>query len=430
MFSNTKGETMAYVPDMNISWQEQYKKLFKSIKHKFGIQASTLRKTPITYNPFNNVNSVNAKKFIGTNILKSDNLEQFWKLLVINKRLSVMNFMIGNILGRKARIICVESLQNNSLTMMLFPNNDNDDMDWDEIYQTKFIPFVKKALTNNNNGDNDDNVDYDELPFKIYKINSDNVDNVKKFVTECDISNFDTIVSKYELDEEVEDGGELENCYEENDDSDECYFFVENKACFVAIYKNKKPFFWTPSGLDGDLDEINWENEFLAMKKDICNFFSLANNGNLAMTKMDDSDGIIGEGVDLEEMFTNAYDDDDLVYLKINVTGDPLIKFIISCPTVSPNNDTISLSLGLDLSKQDKEVFDEFDNGLRRLMFRFGKSQWKNKFELIDNCHKKGNLIPTPKKFLTLCKMCQRRKISPIQLLLEPKVCMSFFLYV
>ena len=51
-----------------------------------------------------------------------------------------------------------------------------------------------------------------------------------------------------------------------------------------------------------------------------------------------------------------------------------------------------------------------------------GKTEWKQKFNLIDDCNKKGTLIETPKQFLKLCKTCNRKKISPIELCLQQKV--------
>ena len=51
----------------------------------------------ITYNPYNHINSINATKLIGTNILSSTNISQCGDLLISSQNQScpVMNFKIG-----------------------------------------------------------------------------------------------------------------------------------------------------------------------------------------------------------------------------------------------------------------------------------------------------------------------------------------------
>ena len=70
-FSNEKGETISYMPDL--SNEESCGKHFKNIR----IKMVELKKTNITYNPYNKVNSINATKWIGTNILSCTKYHNF-----------------------------------------------------------------------------------------------------------------------------------------------------------------------------------------------------------------------------------------------------------------------------------------------------------------------------------------------------------------
>ena len=115
-FSNEKGEIISYIPDLSNegSCEEHFNNIQKQFKQKFGIyETSNLDIINITYNPHNNVNSINATKLIVTNVLSSTNISQFWDLLTSseNQSCSVTNVKIGDIGGKKATIICVESIK-------------------------------------------------------------------------------------------------------------------------------------------------------------------------------------------------------------------------------------------------------------------------------------------------------------------------------
>ena len=83
-----------------------------------------------------------------------------------------MNFKIGDINGKKATIIRVGG-------KILFSSEDEDceEYDWDEVFQKQFIPFIKQITGGGSKGcattadedDENEDVDYDELPFTIYK---------------------------------------------------------------------------------------------------------------------------------------------------------------------------------------------------------------------------------------------------------------------
>ena len=79
----------------------------------------------------------------------------------------------------------------------------------------------------------DEDVDCDDLPFKIYKIEGDNALTISK---EFNSFNCDKIREKYDIDQEVGDSGVLEEFFEGNDENDDYYFFIENKACFAIYY--------------------------------------------------------------------------------------------------------------------------------------------------------------------------------------------------
>ena len=108
-FSNNKGETVSYVPDFEKekSFSIHFNNILTEVKNKFGIK--DIKTIKFTYNPFNDTNSINASKIIGSNILTKDNIKEFWDLLESHSRISVMNFIIGDIIGRKATIICPDS---------------------------------------------------------------------------------------------------------------------------------------------------------------------------------------------------------------------------------------------------------------------------------------------------------------------------------
>ena len=193
-FSNKKGETVSYIPDLRKekSWSKHFNNIVEAVKNKFGVK--DVENIKFTYNPFDTAHSIEIRKSIGSNTLSKDNFEQFWNILESHKSISAMNFIIGDIIGKQATIICVESLQNNSGAMVLFTNeggtDENDDYDWDTVFNSQFIPFIKRATLVNkrkddggvgddddddddNEDDDGDEVDYDELPFKIYKIGED-----------------------------------------------------------------------------------------------------------------------------------------------------------------------------------------------------------------------------------------------------------------
>ena len=155
IFSNEKGKTISYMPDL--SNEESCGKHFKNIGTKI-----------LELN--NNVNNINATKSIRTNILSSTNISQLWNLLTSSKNIScsVINFKIGDINGEKATIICT----------------------WYKVFQKQFIPFINQVTGGGGSKGGapivDEDVDYDELPFKIYKIECDDALAIEK---ECNLLN-------------------------------------------------------------------------------------------------------------------------------------------------------------------------------------------------------------------------------------------------
>ena len=427
-FSNEKGETISYNPDLSNekSWEKHFKNIQKQIKQKFGMKMGELKKTNITYNPYNDVNSFNAAKHIGTNILSSTNISQFWNLLISRKNQSC-NFRIGDIGGKKATIICVESIQKNISGKMLFSKEDEEEYDWDEIFQKQFIPFIKQ-VTGGKSGapeedeehdDDDEDVDYDELPFKIYKIECDNALSVLK---ECNLLNYHEMKEKYDIEDEVDDGDVLEEFFDEDDENDDLYFFIENKACFV-IYHGKKVFYWKPDNLK-DVDDIDWDKEFLSMKKDICDYFGLINNDKLKMVNGEDKEVKIEQGGDIEEMWSNAWDDDDETYLKILVNGDPLVEFVIDCTNISnASRPMFRRKIGLNTTKNAQDVFLQFAKSFENCLGAGDEcSNWTNKYKLIDGCYREGDTIENAQAFFKFYLSCRRKKINPIHICLETKV--------
>ena len=409
------------MPDLSNeeSWEKHFKNIKKQIKDKLAID---LDRT-ITYNPYNNINSINATKSIETNILSSTNISQFWNLLTSKENVScaAMNFRIGDTVGKKATIICVESIQNGTAAKLLFSREDEEDYDWDEVFNKQFIPFIKQATgaaTGASADDEDEDVDYDELPFKIYKIKCDNALAIEK---ECALLNYDKIREKHDIAEEVDYCDVLEECYDKDDDS---YFFIENKACFVICY-GKQVFYWKPRDLK-DVDDIDWDEEFAAMKKDVCDYFGLISNDKLKMINGGDKDVEIKQGSDMATLWDNIWEADDKVYLKIVVNGDPMIQFVIDCTSIGGtlnSKSMISLQVGLDIeSGSDKQLFSQFLNALSPAC-GIRSSSLAQKYKFIDDCSKRGNLVPDAQNFVKICKTCSRNKISPIKLRLQQKVC-------
>ena len=435
-FSNDKGETISYIPNFKEeSPEKHFTNIQKHIKDKFGIQ---LKKTNITYNPYNDVNSINATKSIGTNILSTTNVSQFWNLLTSRKHVScsAMNFKIGDIDGKKATIISVESIQKNTAGKILFLKEDEDDdeFDWDEVFQKQFIPFIKQvtgvsgvsgvsgasgaSAADDEEEDDEEDVDYDELPFKIYKIECDNALTISK---ECNLLNYDEMKEKYDIEDEVDDGGVLEEFFEDDDENDNRYFFIENKACFVIHYK-KQVFYWKPDNLK-DADDIDWDDEFVAMKKDVCDYFGLINDETLQMVRFEDEEIEIEED-NIQEMWEEAWEDDNTIYLKLLVKGAPLVEFLIDCKRISipVSTSSISLRMGLNVSNEANQVFSQFMEVFARESGLTG-STLAAEYKLIDNSRKPGTLVDDAKMFLKVCKTCIRSEIIPIEFILEEKVC-------
>ena len=192
---------------------------------------------------------------------------------------------------------------------------------------------VKTATTRDD--DNKDDVDYDELPFKIYKIEYDNALTISK---ECILLEYHEMTETYGIDEE----GVLENFFD-----DDRYFFVENKVCLIICHK-QQVFYWKPHNFK-DVDHIDWDKQFLSMKKDICNYFDIANNENLMMMKGEDIADVI-EASDMEKMWNNMREqDNDTIYIKILVKGDPLTDFLIDYqPTDNNSQSTFRRKINLN----------------------------------------------------------------------------------
>ena len=292
------------------------------------------------------------------------------------------------------------------------------------MFQKQFIPFIKQvtgvagASAHDEEDDDDEDVDYDELPFKIYKIECDNALTISK---ECNLLNYHEMKEKYDIEDEVDDGGVLEEFFEDDDENDNRYFFIENKACFVVHYK-KQAFYWKPHNLK-DADDIDWDKEFLSMKKDICDFFGLINNDKFKMINGEDKEVEIKQGGDIESLWNNILDEDDQVYLKIVVNGDPLIKFVIDCKNIDnvSKSPLLCRKIGLDTSKDD-DVFPRFCEAFEN-EFKIGDgSNWINRCKVIDNCHRVGNIIGNGQEFLKFYRVCKRKKTNPIYIRLETKV--------
>ena len=430
-FSNKKGETVSYIPDLRKekSWDKHFNNIVKAVKNNFGVK--DVKNVKFTYNPFDNAHSIEIRKSIGGNTLSKNNLEQFWNVLESHKSISVMNFIVGDIVGKQATIICVESLQSNNAAMVLFRNeegtDDIDDYDWDTVFNSQFIPFIKRATLVNkrkgDGGDDGDDVDYDELPFKIYKIGEDNEGEVWN---KTNLLNFDSIRDDCNLDEEIADGNDLEECYDDKE-SGHCYFFVENKNCFVASYdgggddddEKLNPYYWKP-GYAADNDDIDWEKEFLLLKKDLCQHFSIINNSNFEIKDGEDEDIVYEEGDDLAKQWIYAYDDS--IYLPIIVNGDPLMQFVIDCGKCGENSvatKSIALRIDLDLESDSNHVFEKFSTSLGSRI-----SKWQSKFKLIDS--KSGQLTQNGAQFLKLCQSYNSKNVSPIEFRLESKVFLCF----
>ena len=292
------------------------------------------------------------------------------------------------------------------------------------MFQKQFIPFIKQvtgvagASAHDEEDDDDEDVDYDELPFKIYKIECDNALTISK---ECNLLNYHEMKEKYDIEDEVDDGGVLEEFFEDDDENDNRYFFIENKGCFVVHYK-KQAFYWKPHNLK-DADDIDWDKEFLSMKKDICDFFGLINNDKFKMINGEDKEVEIKQGGDIESLWNNILDEDDQVYLKIVVNGDPLIEFVIDCKNIdNVSKSMVSFRVGLDIvSSGGEQLFLQFLNALSPAC-GIRSSSLARKYKLIDDCCKHGKLV-SDAHFVKIYKTCLRKKISPIKLRLEQKVC-------
>ena len=69
-------------------------------------------------------------------------------------------------------------------------DEDSEEYDWDEVFQKQFIPFIKQITGGGSKGcattadedDENEDVDYDELPFTIYKQNVTMHQQLKKNV--------------------------------------------------------------------------------------------------------------------------------------------------------------------------------------------------------------------------------------------------------
>ena len=156
------------------------------------------------------------------------------------------------------------------------------------------------------------------------------------------------------------------------------------------------------------------------MKNTLCNYFSIIDNSNLKLVNARDEDAEIEGGDSIQEMWEDIYDDDE-VYLKITISGDPFVKFIINCEKVNNGGieSSISLALGLNLEDADaNQVYSKFSAAFG-IKLGLGES-WSSRFKLLDN--KNGELAENGLKFLKICQSYNEKSISPIDFHLEPKV--------
>ena len=316
-----QGNAVSWRPDFKKAGKGNFKngryhfnKLRQSLNKQFGRQ--NIRKLPIIYNIKHENNRHYEQLNTSTicNELNDDTFVDFWNELKNSKNGSVMNFVIGvnEVDGLKIGIISPQSLNCGNFRTWYFMDDagTSDDIDWEMAY--KRVIMHLNQLTKSPNEVTTSNistmdVEYDQLKYVIYRVENDEYDaicnNNDKKLNALIVSNY---VSTHDLSTMVEDGDELEDCFE---DRKCCILFVENKHYFL-IKNGGICGEWHPQWSDNDNDEIDWESQFENLKSDICSKLGLVNNDKLNIHFGDEPDLDIDDSGDFEQKWEDMVEDD------------------------------------------------------------------------------------------------------------------------
>ena len=276
-------------------WKKHFSSLSKTVKDKFkGIR---LKQTPMIYNPYGSVPSIDISLLDNIDtVLSKDNLEQYWNLLERSKSVCMLKFCIDadNAISSSKRAICIAAHSNTSETKIgtFLIKKNGKDIEWEKNYFNLLETTNKMTETKLENIDNSDEIDYLELPYRILKFEESKIlmkmkEEIRK--DENYLEESYKFRDFYELGDEMEDFSLLENCYDSDNSVDGKYwvFLVENKTVFEIRngnnVGNNKVYFWKPS----KVEDIEWDFEFKQLKKQISNYFDLQNNSRLSLTRQD-----------------------------------------------------------------------------------------------------------------------------------------------
>ena len=270
-------------------WDQLFLSLRRIVRNKF-----QMKQTPMFYNPYNSVPCIDISLLDNLDsLLTENNIEKYWKLLENSKYVSILKFWIDtdNIICNSKRAICISAHSNTNETKLcsILIKKDGKDIDWEKSYFNLLVTANKMTNTKFENIDSNSDIEYDKLPYRIFKFKKSNkvLEKMKDKLRIDDkyLEESYKYRDLYDLDEEVVDYGIFSDCYGNDNGADGKYwvFLIEHKQCFeVSNNKSKKKYFWKPS----KVEDINWNWEFKRFKEEICSHFDLKNNSNLSLTQM------------------------------------------------------------------------------------------------------------------------------------------------
>ena len=241
-----------------------------------------------------------------------------------------MYFYIGDLAKdetdetKRAVIISSKLMKNRSKdndcdVVMNLKNGD----DWDENYK-QLVLFLRQIYNFNN--DEIEWNDYGSHPFKIYQIAPNNLDKILKEARSGNVHKFNTFIEEYELQVEILGGVSLKNFFESNEDCNECGMYVTYKKYLELTYNNTNGYnvcHWVPSTYCNiqNVEEINWDDEFAAMKEFVCKYFHLKDDDKLKFEHFDDETDV-DDGETCQTAWEDLLDDDDIMFCRITVSGE------------------------------------------------------------------------------------------------------------
>ena len=280
--------TVSWRPDFykysNKDWRFHFNKLKQTLIKQFGFNK---KPSKVKFSELSLI--CDEKIAIGApnNALTPQTIGSFWKALEASKTLNALNFAIIRV---KTVTIWSPQLQNSSNFTAILPLTSTKESmgDW-EVPCGKLVTYLNEMTQSPDISIEDAaNIDYDSLKYQMFKIERDSLKELKNESKTSGLSVWQVskLRQKYDCDIEITAHDDFGECYDSEDSTNgqECAIFVENKHYFVISMGNNNineyewhPSFWNNSG------QIDWQNEYSALKVFVATSFGLKNNNNLSI---------------------------------------------------------------------------------------------------------------------------------------------------